>query len=1477
MVSRKFLNLVLSIVVIAALLFQVGGQALAQGPVVSSPTPTPAQGDGMGGGQQQQMPPMNQMPRTTDADRVAAAKRAQTARDAATRAKLPVASAPTPLTSPDYFGIYPNWAGSPLPDVDPITGQVISGTGIRKFVNALPGLTSAMANNLGQYIPVAVADTTTYTNSDYYEIGLVQYREKMHSDLPPTLLRGYVQLETPVISVTAHSKHIALTNVLLDGTVVPVTNTLGQPVYAVDNPHYLGPTIVASKNKPTRVKFTNFLPTGSGGDLFIPTDTTAMGAGTGALGGSELYPQNRATIHLHGGATPWISDGTPHQWTTPATENTDYPKGVSVSNVPDMPDPGPGSLTFFYSNQQSARLMFYHDHAYGLTRLNVYAGEAAGYVVTDSAEAGLIASGAITDPVYGGVGIPLIIQDRTFVPSNIPNNRYPATATNSRGQLGAQDPTWDTAKYGSLGNLWFPHVYMPNQNPWDVSGANAMGRWDYGSWFWPPFVLKNGPVSNPFAALPGEPPMMPGTPNPSLVPEGFMDTPVVNGTAYPVLTVDPKAYRFRILNAANDRFFNLSLYEAASGNPMWNPDGTLNDANAGEIPMVPAVPNAAIPFPVDWTVATDGPGIRPDILDGRSSGVPDPTHMGPSWIQFGTEGGFLPTPVVLDPKPTGYQWNLRNIVISNVTKHSLYLGPAERADVMVDFSKFAGKTLIVYNDAPGPVPAGDQRNDYYTGDLDHSYETGDQTGGAPTTLPGYGPNTRTVMQIKVASLAVAGDAVTSVNMTNPGADYTAMPIVDITAPISGTTATATATGAVENILVVNAGVGYTTTPTVTISGGGAITNALATATVKNGKVTAITVVNGGAGYTSVPSIAFSGGAATANAVLAVTAVSITNPGTGYTAAPDVSFLGGGGYGAAAHAFLGVGSVYNQAPLDAAFTGATSVFATSQDPIIVTQDVYTSAYGVATYPADSFVRIQDNALTFRTVGGITLTKQLEPKAIQELFETDYGRMNATLGVEIPNTNGAVQTTIPYGYIDPVTEIMTDSMTALSPVLGDGTQIWKITHNGVDTHVIHFHLFDVQIINRVGWDGAIRPPEANELGWKETVQMNQLEDAIVAMRPVAAKLPFGVPNSNRPMDPTRPLGSTMGFFGMDPNGNPVTVINQLVSFGWEYVWHCHILGHEENDMMRPIVFNVNNNVPLTPTLVSAAASTLISTTASIALTWTDLTPATPANVGNPANEIGFRVERATGTSQSAPWTLVAITLANQTTYTDTTRGASIYRYRITAFNAAGSSTSNVLQTALSGSRPLAPTSLIATPQTGPKVALSWTDNATNESGFYIERATNTGTFTQIASVGPKANTGTVVYTDTTVLVANAYSYRVRAWRPLAISAYSNVATVDVGPNAPNNLQIPSRTPTSIALRWTINQITPTALGYEIWRSPNGTIWTQVGTAGNVNIYTDAGLARGTLYYYQVRAYSYGAAPLSKLYVSGWTNITSQTTLP
>ncbi len=85
--------------------------------------------------------------------------------------------------------------------------------------------------------------------------------------------------------------------------------------------------------------------------------------------------------------------------------------------------------------------------------------------------------------------------------------------------------------------------------------------------------------------------------------------------------------------------------------------------------------------------------------------------------------------------------------VGNVDKHSLLLAPAERADVIVDFSKFAGKTLILYNDAPAAFPARVPSYDYYTGAPDMS------PNGAATIVPGYGPNTRTIMQVKIAGTA----------------------------------------------------------------------------------------------------------------------------------------------------------------------------------------------------------------------------------------------------------------------------------------------------------------------------------------------------------------------------------------------------------------------------------------------------------------------------------------------------------------------------------------------------------------------------------------------------------------------------------------------------------------------------------------------------------------------------------------------------
>jgi hypothetical protein len=120
--------------------------------------------------------------------------------------------------------------------------------------------------------------------------------------------------------------------------------------------------------------------------------------------------------------------------------------------------------------------------------------------------------------------------------------------------------------------------------------------------------------------------------------------------------------------------------------------------------------------------------------------------------------------------------------------------------------------------------------------------------------------------------------------------------------------------------------------------------------------------------------------------------------------------------------------------------------------------------------------------------------------------------------------------------------------------------------------------VQVLNRVTWDNIIIPPEATELGWKDTRRVSPLEDTIVALRPIIPTLPFELPHSIRPLSPMSVICSMMGFNNVDPQGNPNNpIMNDLVNFGWVDVYHCHILSHDEMDMMRPVSVAPSPNMP------------------------------------------------------------------------------------------------------------------------------------------------------------------------------------------------------------------------------------------------------------------------------------------------------------
>jgi spore coat protein A len=663
---------------------------------------------------------------------------------------------------------------------------------LRKFVVALPGLGPTGANEIGQYIPVASADTTTYPGIDFYKIAMQQYGELLHPDLPrATRLWGYADV--------THPKGAALNK-------------------------YLGPVIVAHRNRPVRVSYVNSLPP----KHLLPVDNTLMGA-------ESDQPQNRAVVHVHGGLVPWTSDGGPFAWTTP---------GNRLHGV----DWQPGD--YIYPNDQSARLLWYHDHALGITRLNAYAGLASAYIIRDTDELDLIAAGVIPS-----LEVPLIIQDKAFVPKNI------ATV----------DPTW---KWGKAGDLWYPHIY-------EFEGASA--RWDDGS--------------------EGEPPAVGTMPVPpvSCVPEAFFDTTLINGTCYPYLNVEPRRYRFRILNGANARFYNLQLYYA------------------------------------------DATGKEADLRKG-----------GPPFIQIGSEGGFLPAPVVLNnpPRPTPL---LPDGTADVTAPFNLLLGPAERADVIIDFSAIPlGSKLILYSDTPAPFPGGDVRNDYFTGCPDQT-----EFGGAPTTQPGFGPNTRTLMQFRVVSLSGSPDPY----------DFAAtLELLNSALPVA---------------------------------------------------------------YRNQQS-------------------------------PDLDSLG----------LTPLGKTLNED-----FDG----------------------YG---------------------------------RLIQRLGTTDQNGFN----------NQGLRTWGRDFVATPVTEIASQGE----------TQVWNIFNLTGDTHPIHFHLVNVQIISRAPFDdetpdfsaiGPERTPDANERGWKETVRMNPREVTKVIMQ-------FSAPDP-RVVQPW------------------VTFATSPRTGGYEYVWHCHILEHEEHDMMRSLV--------------------------------------------------------------------------------------------------------------------------------------------------------------------------------------------------------------------------------------------------------------------------------------------------------------------
>ena len=257
-------------------------------------------------------------------------------------------------------------------------------------------------------------------------------------------------------------------------------------------------------------------------------------------------------VHLHGGEVSSLYDGGPDSWFTPGNlyKGPAYTSGVTNNYV--------------YENTQEAATLWYHDHALGVTRLNVYAGLAGFYFLRGGA-----VEDALKLPGWSGDNLVQQIDRVTGLPVGTPY--LPEI------EVVIQDRMFDTN-----GQLYFPNL-----------------------------------PTNPLV-------------HPKWTPEFVGDVITVNGKTWPYLSVAPRKYRFRILNGSNARTYVLWLQDLATG------------------------------------------------------------AFGPVINQIGTDGGFLDTPVAINPALGG----------------RLTLMPGERADVVIDFSAMSGAVWTMRNTGKTPFPGG---------------------------------------------------------------------------------------------------------------------------------------------------------------------------------------------------------------------------------------------------------------------------------------------------------------------------------------------------------------------------------------------------------------------------------------------------------------------------------------------------------------------------------------------------------------------------------------------------------------------------------------------------------------------------------------------------------------------------------------------------------------------------------------------------
>jgi spore coat protein A len=315
------------------------------------------------------------------------------------------------------------------------------------------------------------------------------------------------------------------------------------------NGSWPGPTIEAQSGQSLNIRWISKLPTSH----LLPVDHSIHGA-------EATLPLVRNVAHVHGACALPEDDGYPEAWFTARGE-----RGPKFN-------PRPSS----YPNCQAAATLWYHDHALGITRLNVYAGLAGFYLIRDQTE------NALNLP-RDEFEIPLMLQDRLF----------------------HRD-----------GSLYYPKVV-------------------------------NGPKEHPV-----------------WIQEFYGDLNCVNGKVAPFLEVEPRKYRFRILNAANSRFYHLRLFNSDARGEVIN--------QSFEVPSFDQIgtDGGLLPVPLELRYLLMAPGERFDVV-----------------IDFsGYEGKFLS--LINDapaPYTMGGQFLAEEVMLFKVTKPLTGKDTSVVPDVLMPF------------------------------------------------------------------------------------------------------------------------------------------------------------------------------------------------------------------------------------------------------------------------------------------------------------------------------------------------------------------------------------------------------------------------------------------------------------------------------------------------------------------------------------------------------------------------------------------------------------------------------------------------------------------------------------------------------------------------------------------------------------------------------------------------------------------------